>query len=580
MEVTTIEFNTPENRKVMRKYLIKLFGKDKAKELMLKNKDNLFGENSLAYALGKRSIEFFCQYFLQDVFVPKESNEAAELADFHFEMWEDLESMFLKDGFDKLLEILPRGSSKSTTCDFALAVWVHCYRYSIYTLVAGKTELDAIQFTAQTRNAFEENPYIINTFGKLLDPTSRKYTVNKLELELTNGTMIQAISSTSSMRGKKYTHKGVGYRPTLVIADDYQSRADILTQEARDKKYRTFMEDVKYVGTRSVYRGKKKIKMATKFVVLGTILHNDCLMSRLAKNPQYKRIIKTGVMVDDIDEYFNTGLWEQFRKILFDKKLDDPVAYADEFYYQHEQDMQFPVLWPSFWSCLELAKDYYEDPVSFKQEMQNDASSIGIKVFHQIHSVPREQIEQKEFVKTILVCDPATGTTAKHDHTALVVGSKAINGFKYARKSKLIKVEFDDYISECIKLIKEYPDITHVWIEKQTYNGADVRELQKQIDADDGLKRRNIEIINEHQSKNKENKIKAIAGKINNGFFVFAKEDEEFTNQILNYAGENFSPDGDDAPDVTAEFDRLIDELNVIQYITLQDKKMLFGGRR
>ncbi|MEI5909412.1 hypothetical protein WAK64_20500 [Bacillus spongiae] len=562
----------------MRKYLIKLYGKEKARDIMIDNRENLFGQNSLAYALGKRSFHFFCEYFLQDVFVPKETNEAAELAPVHYEIWNVMEDMFLKDVFDKFLGVLPRGSAKSTVADFAMTVWVHCYSYSIYTLVAGKTELDAIQFTAQTRSAFEENPYIINTFGVLIEPNNRKYTVNKLELELTNGTMVQAISSTSSMRGKKYTAKGVGYRPTLVIADDYQGQSDIITEESREKKYRTFMQDVKYVGTRSIIRDGKKIKMATKFIVLGTVLHNDCLMSRLMRNPQYKQIVKRGIELDDIDEYFNKGLWAEFRNILYDKSLDDPVAFADEFYYQNEKEMKFPVLWASFWSCLELAKEYYEDPIGFKQELQNDASSIGMKVFHQTHTIPRASMDKEEFDKTFLICDPATGTTSKHDHTALLVGSrKTSNGFRYIREGKLIKVEFDDYIEECVKLLKKYPDITHVWMEKQTYNGADVRELQKQIAEIPALEARRIEVINEHQSKNKENKIKAIAGKVNNGFFMFAKEDEKFTSQILNYAGEGFSPDGDDAPDATAEFDRLVDELKVTRFVTLQDKSKMFG---
>lgn len=38
-------------------YLSKFYGSDKAKELMLKHKDNLFEFNGLAYSLGKRSID-------------------------------------------------------------------------------------------------------------------------------------------------------------------------------------------------------------------------------------------------------------------------------------------------------------------------------------------------------------------------------------------------------------------------------------------------------------------------------------------------------------------------------------------
>jgi hypothetical protein len=109
------------------------------------------------------------------------------------------------------------------------------------------------------------------------------------------------------MRGKKFTVAGIGYRPTLVIADDFQSKADVLTQESRDKKYNTYMQDMKYIGSRSLEREDGTFKQGTKFVCLGTILHKDCLISRLMKNPTYKQIVRKGVLLEDIDEYFNSG---------------------------------------------------------------------------------------------------------------------------------------------------------------------------------------------------------------------------------------------------------------------------------
>jgi hypothetical protein len=580
LEVTTIAkqidiINTKENRQLLYTYLSKLYGSDKAKQLIRKHKDNLFGKNGLSYSLGKRSFEFFCLYYLQDVFIPKLDNEAAELAPFHYEIWNELENMYFNNSFDRFLAVLPRGSAKSTVADFALSTWTSCYRMSIYTLVAGKTEQDAEQFIDQTRSAFEENPYIIHTFGKLIDTNNRKFTVNKLELELTNLTKIQAISSTGSMRGKKFTVKGVGYRPTLVIADDFQSKADVLTQESRDKKYNTYMQDMKYIGSRSMEREDGTYKSGTKFVCLGTILHRDCLISRLMKNPTYKQIVRKGILLDDIDKHFNSGLWAEFKRRLFNANDKDSFDNAKEFYYQNEEEMKYPVLWSSYWSCLDLALDYYEDPSSFKQEVMNDASKIGEKAFRQVTSKPRKKIEQQDFMKTILCCDPAVETKAKNDYTALLVGSISSNNFRWIRKGLIKKVVFDDYIKQVISLLEEYEDITHIWIEKNTYNGADAREIQKEIDKDTNLSKRNIKIINERQHKNKEAKIRAISGKVDSGFFVFAEEDQDFTDQILAYEGEKFTLH-DDAPDITAEFDRLIDEIEVNKQITSIPRGWLF----
>lgn len=65
------ELQTTEDRQLLYIYLSKIYGKKQAKQLMLENRNNLWGASGLAYALGKRSIPFFCLYYLQDVFRAK-----------------------------------------------------------------------------------------------------------------------------------------------------------------------------------------------------------------------------------------------------------------------------------------------------------------------------------------------------------------------------------------------------------------------------------------------------------------------------------------------------------------------------
>lgn len=561
---------TKEDIKLLKKYLTKLYGSEKAKELIVKNKDNLFGFHGLAYATGKRSIEFFCLYFLQDTFRAKPDNEARQLAPFHYEIWNNLSDMWIKDAFDKLELVMPRGSSKTTTCDFAITVWANAYKKSIYTLLCGKTEQDAIEFIRDVRRAFEENQYIIKAFGNLID--TKHFVTNSLELELVNQTKVQAISSTSSMRGKKFA----GHRPSLIIADDYQGKNDVITQEARDKKYKIWEEDCKYAGDKPVYRDGKKVKMGTKFIVLGTILHRNCFMSRLLKDNSYKHIVKRAILVDDVDKLFNEGLWLQFKNILYNSKDPYSVDNAKEFYYQHEKEMKYPVLWIDKYDCLDLAiNDYYPNPSGFKQEMQNDASKIGERAFHTYTTKSKAFIEDNIFDKTILCCDPAVETKANNDFTALCVGSKTSNNFRWIRKGIIARYTFDEYINKVIELLKDFQDITHIWIEKNTYNGTDAREIRMRIDKDDTLKHRHIEIINERQFKNKEAKIRSLQGKLDSGFIIFLDEDREFYEQVMGYEGEGFTLH-DDAPDILAECDRLLDEIVITQPVKFFDKKLLF----
>lgn len=544
-----------QNRQLLYKYLKKHYDSDKAKDLIFKYKDHLFDYYGLAWSLGKRDIEFFCMYFLQDTYLPKPDNKARKLAPVHYELWHEAEAMFINDEFDKFEGVLPRGTAKTTIFDFGVSVWLHCYGISNFTIVCGKTEQDSIDFIALDRQAFEENQYIIKAFGNLLDPKS--YTVNKLELELTNNTKIQALSSTSSIRGKKYGN----FRPGVIIADDYQGKSDIITPEAREKKYRTWMDDTEYAGDEAVYRNGVKVKMATKFIVLGTVLHSDCFMSRLLKNKEYKHMLRHAVLVDDVDELLTTGLWGDFKKLYFDDSLQDPKAAAMEFYYQHEKDMQFPVLWPDKWSCDSLAIKYYTDSVSFMQELQNDASKIGVKWFKSNRVQSPENIENHNFVETMLCIDPKGNDNKdkkREDSCAFCVGSKADNDFKYVRKGEIKKYDYIDYIEHTIELIKRYKDITHIWIEKNTYQGADVIKLNELINKDPELKYRYLVFINEMQKKNKDDKISTIVSDVNNGRIIFNSEDTEFTNQIMEFCGQEFTLH-DDAPDITAEFSNRID---------------------
>lgn len=563
---------TQEDIQLLYIYLSKLYGQEKAKELMLANNDNLFGVNSLAFALGKRSIPFFCLYYLQDTFRAKDNNVARELADFHFEMWEQLENMIIRDEFDKLVLVLPRAHSKTTTITFALVLYMAVYQGSYFTIVQGKTEGDAQKFTFEVRSALENNEYIKKTFGELIN--TRRRTVNKNEIHLMNDCKIEAISSTSSMRGRKH----LGKRPTLIIADDIQGLDDVISDQAKKKKMETFQKDVLYAGDTAVYRKDKKVKPGTKYIVLGTTLAEDCLISQLIKDKSYRYILKRGITEDDfdVDDYFNNNeYWKQFKEIYFDNKNEYAQIDAKNYYYDNEDKMQFSVLWKDKYSCLDLALEYYSDPLSFKSEIMNDTKNIGEKCFFQVKTETTNEIESNEFINTIMVIDTAVGVKNHNDYTAILIGSKVNTGHRYVRKGLLMKVEFDDYIEKVIELLKDYPDITHIVVEKNTYQGVDVKRIKELIAIDPDLNGRSISFINEYQKKNKENKIRAIAGKVNNGFIIFNKDDEDFYNQVLQYQGEGIGHD--DAADALAEFDIRIDSLvGQVQPLKFFDRSLLF----
>lgn len=584
MNYDNIEFKDDEqfNRYLLYKYLKRECIKNNAtieqahnatEAIIKKHSQNLFDLKGLAYNLGSRSLEFFCLYFLQNTFIPKEDNTARNLAPVHLDIWNELSKMFIDDLYDKEEFILPRGCSKSTIINKALSCYLHCYQKSRYSIIIGNKEDDAVQFVADTRKMLE-NPYIVRAFGKLIDK-QRDRTVNKQELELSNNTKIQAFSWGSSVRGTTYGCTDGIFRPSCVILDDVLSEEDILSDNAKEKVLNKFYKEIAEVGDTEVIRNDKKIKSATKFLVIGTPLAPDDFINSVKNDVTFK-VFHKKVVDFDIDEYFENHInWQHYKKLLFNDKLnkEDKDIMLKEYYTKYKSEMIFTTIWEKY-ECDTLAQKYFNKRTAFMQELMTDCQNIGSKWFKSIITQSIEDINNHIFIKTMLVCDPASSVNNKADYSAFVVGSEADNDFIYIRKGKLIRLAFDDFCLEVIDLLKSHTDITHVSIEKNLYMGADILKIKELLAKDTELSNRDITFINNMQRKNKDEKIATIIDSINNGQIIFNEEDKDFTDQILTFSGQKFTLH-DDAVDVTSQFTIDIKNIETIQRIKLFDRKLL-----
>ena len=564
------------------KYSIYLIDKY-LKKYFPKNQNNIrkkYLPNEVAKVIGEKDITFFSLYFLRTTFVPSDDNSARELCEEHYKIWRVLSEAFVQDLYDKLNIVEPRGLAKSTICDKTLAIWLHCYKKSKFTLLGAKTADDAEQFLNSIKKEFLENELIKDVFGNLIDLKGKKpnskdyYKVNSGEIEFTNDTYIRAVGSTTSVRGANWG----GVRPTVVIADDYQSEVDVITEDAREKKWNRWCKEVEEVGDTAVFRKGRKVKAATKFVSIGTVLHIDCLISKLSRNRDYHTIINRAVLLEDgqtIDDIFESDLWLECKKIYFDDKIEDPQIQARKFYEKHIDEMKYPLLWEEKWDFFsDIAVKYWTNRKSFMSEKMNDASTLGVRWFKAIRTQAEEEIEDHTFLKTMLCVDPAGEQSRRSDFFAMAVGSLGENDFKYIRKMILAKMSYKQYCQTVIDLLKEYTDITHLYIEKNTYLGADVTTITEMIDKDYELKRRNIIILNEMSRKNKDERISTIIEEVNNGQLVFNNNNKDFTQQILDFQGTAYSPH-DDAPDIIAELSRRLIEIEVKNIIRIMDRRKL-----
>ena len=504
----------------------------------------------MAKSLGEKDISFFCLYFLQDIFVVKDTNEARELSKGHYEMWELANKVFINDELDKVNIICPRGYAKTTIFDLAISVWLVAYKKSKFTLIGAKRDDDASQFVDTIKKVFTENKIIIDNFGKLIQ--KKGYTVNSNEIEFTNGLYIRAVGSGTSVRGANF--KGV--RPTVVIADDFQDEKNILTDDAREKVYNKWTKEIEQVGDKAVYRKGEKIKSATKIISIGTTLHINCLISRLSRNNDYYTLLKRAIILEDnqtVEDIFDSDLWLECKRLYFNDKDENPKQTAKNFYEKHKEEMKFKVLWEEKWNCFDdLAIPYWENRQAFMSELMNDTTSIGEKWFKSVATQSEEEIENHKFTKTMLCIDPASTTNKKSDFTAMVVGSMSSNNFKYMRKLVLDKFEFNQYCKEVVKILESYDDITHIYIEKNTFQGTDVIKIKELIAEIPKLRNKRYEWINEMQRKNKDEKISTIVDPVNNGQVIFVDNNKEFRDQILEFQGQKYTVH-DDAIDITAE---------------------------
>lgn len=557
---------------VLREYLIKHYGKQKGMKLLKSYANDL---NTLARALGEIDIAFFNLYFLQDIFVPSDDNVARMLSKSHYEMFNLFNDTFVKDKYDKVNVVVSRGFAKTTTGDLALTVWAKCYRKSVFTVIGAKTDIDAQQFVSSIKNVFKTNQKIKDTFGILYDEKNRDYKSNANEVELTNDTCIRAISSGSSLRGINW--KSV--RPTLLIMDDFQSEANILTEDARIKQYNKWTKEVEQCGDKAVWRNGKKIKSATKIVSIGTVLHMDCLISRLQRNRDYKTFLRRAILLkgdQTVDDIFESPLWSKCKEIYFDDSLEDSKAAAQEFYQENFEEMKFPVLWEEKWDCFnDLAIPYWENRQAFMSEMMNNASEIGLRWFRSVRTQTVEEIEEHDFKKTILCIDPASTTSRKSDFTAMVVGSTATNGFKYIRDIVMDKLEFNLYCAKVVEILVKYEEISYVYVEKNTFQGADIIKIKELISKEPKLRNRKIEFANEMQRTNKEEKISTIIDDVNNGRIIFVDNNPKAIEQLMDYQGEKYSLH-DDFVDCVAECSNRLEKVNTNNVISLLDRKLLW----
>lgn len=528
-----------------------------------------FPLDTIAVELGENDIQFFCLYFLRDTFIPSDNNIARNLSPYHYEIWNILNDTFINHKYNKLNILAPRGFAKSTVINKALSIFLICYKKSKVTIVCAKTDIDAQNFMSSIKVEIKENKLILENFGKLIDNQNRTVKVNATETEFTNGCYIRAISSGTSFRG--INHKGV--RPSVILTDDMASEADIITEDSRNKLYNKYTKEVLECGDKPVIRSGKVINYGTTFINIGTVLHNDCLCSRLSRNKSFFTYKLTAILIDKtkystVDELFSSTYWEECRKIYYKDSIDKARAY-----YEKHKSMRFPVVWEKY-DCFELFVSYLENRIAFQSEMMNDATNIGEKLFKSVATITARELEHIDYKVEIMTIDPASSVKATADRTAILCGGLSNNQI-YVYDYILDRLSFDSYCTKVVDLLELHPNIKTVYIEKNVYKDADLEKIKAIMKERNITRKINFETY--HQNSNKDDRISTIINDINFGRVMLNEDNryfEEARNEILEFCGQKYSVH-DDMPDALATLVNKLNQTKQNTKVVLLDRQLL-----
>ncbi|MDR1420639.1 MAG: hypothetical protein LBI86_09715 [Treponema sp.] len=268
-----------------------------------------------------------------------------------------------------IIDVEPRGFSKSTRFSLAYPLWITLYRKRRFPILFAASQTQADENLESIRNEIEQNEKLFEDFGDMKGKIWKK---NKITLA--NGTAIVTRGAGASTRGIR----NGPFRPDVAICDDIMTDESAETKQQRDKRYKWFKRVVLPLG-KDIFP-----------VLINTIFHEDDIVCRLLKELTEGRL---------------KG-WVGFR---FAALTPEGAS-----------------LWPSYWTGEKLQKKQDElGSAAWSTEMMNEPLSAEDAVIKQFHYYELKDVSF-EGKKRYGGIDPATGTHDKCAFATLVDGGDGV----------------------------------------------------------------------------------------------------------------------------------------------------------
>jgi len=207
-----------------------------------------------------RSTKAFCQVFQSDIF-------DCEFSKGHDQLFELLDD----PAKQKVAIAMPRGWGKTSIVNQAFITREIVFHNRNYIIPISSTGASATEFSENTKAALLTNEMIVNTFGSITTKNEGplKDPFSTLEWVTSNGIKVKPRGARQQVRGGLFR----GHRPDLFVVDDLEDDEHVESEEQRKKLMKWFFSAL-----------KNSVRLDDpnwRIIVVGTILHEDSLLSNL-----------------------------------------------------------------------------------------------------------------------------------------------------------------------------------------------------------------------------------------------------------------------------------------------------------
>lgn len=428
---------------------------------------------------------------------------------------------------DKEANAAPRGNAKSTTGTFGLPIWSAAFKKRKFPLIVSETRGQGEDFLSFIKLELETNERLQQDYPELCGE-GPLWRVDQIVTR--NGIKMRAVGAGQKLRGLRHG----SCRPDLVIVDDLENDESVESPDQRKKLEAWFFKALMKIG-----------QPDTVFIVVGTILHYDSLLSRLLIKPGWK-----GRKWQAVLQWSKSKRWQEWEAIFADisQGKDTAEAAADAYFEQHKEEMlaNTEVLWPEMESYYYLMKMRVSDgPAFFDSEKQNEPLNPEDQVFFEewFQDWEEDEIDLSD-IPHAGACDPSLGKRNKRNDPSAILGGRMKNRMLYLTIAD-IEQRRPDRIMDDILLYHERDPFMKFRMETVQFQEFFARSLE-QLSKDKGI---TLNIDDKTPNTDKDLRIIRLQPWIKNGWIRFRKEHTELKRQLLYYRpkGRGGHDDGPDA---------------------------------